>query len=270
MVSNSTKQYSVIIPTFNRASFLQRALTSVLNQSLLPSEIIVIDDGSTDNTQDVVAAFSEVIYIYKENGGVSSARNEGIKRAKYDYIAFLDSDDEWHVDKMYLQLQSNVLVSYTDEVWVRDAKEIKIPKKFHKNRPTTFESELEFCNIAPSSVVIHKKVLADVGFFDEELEVCEDYDLWLRILLKYPIVLVDKKLIIKHAGHEDQLSFKHWGMDRFRVKSLEKLYRCSPRSVIEEVLLKKYALLLKGFKKHNRESEVIIYENKIQYIKTIL
>lgn len=262
------KNYTVIIPTFNRASFLQRALTSVLNQTLLPSEIIVVDDGSDDNTKDVVAEFSEVTYVYKANGGVSSARNEGIKRAKYEYIAFLDSDDEWHKDKMYLQLKSSSLVTYTDEVWVRNGKEIKIPKKFHKNMPTTFESEIEFCNIAPSSIVIHKSVLDEVGLFDEELEVCEDYDLWLRILLEYSISLVDQKLIIKYAGHEDQLSFKYWGMDRFRVRSLEKLYQVSSRSIIKEILHKKYILLLKGFEKNNRIREVEIYKNKIEYITT--
>lgn len=260
------KNYTVIIPTFNRASFLRRALTSVLNQTLLPSEIIVVDDGSIDNTEDVVAEFSEVTYIYKANGGVSSARNEGIKRAKYEYIAFLDSDDEWHQDKMYLQLQSESLVTYTDEVWIRDGKEIKIPKKFHKKIPTTLESEIEFCNIAPSSIVIHKSVLDDIGNFDEDLEVCEDYDLWLRILLKYPINLVDQKLTIKYAGHEDQLSFKYWGMDRFRVRSLEKLYQLSLRSIIREVLLHKYRLLLKGFEKNNRTREVEIYKKKIEYI----
>jgi len=260
-------EYTVVIPTFNRATLLPRAIKSVLAQTHLPSEIIVVDDGSDDNTKEIVSGFSGVTYIFKKNSGVSSARNLGIKKAKYNYIAFLDSDDVWFKDKMYSQLRLEADFSYTDEVWVRDDKEIKIPKKFHKNSPTIFESEIEFCNIAPSSVVVHKKVFDDVGLFDESLEVCEDYDLWLRVLLKYKIELLDKKLIKKYAGHQDQLSFKHWGMDRFRVQSLEKIYESEKKEIIYLTLLKKYKLLLDGFRKHNKKDEVKFYENKIQLLK---
>lgn len=261
------KKYSVIIPTFNRAGFLARAIESVLAQTATPSEIIVVDDGSTDTTKELLQNYPQIIYIYKENGGVSSARNVGVKAAKYEYIAFLDSDDSWHKEKMQLQLECDAVVSYTDEVWIREGKEIKIPKKFRKNSPATLESEIAFCNIAPSSVLIHKKVFDEVGLFDESLEVCEDYDLWLRILLKYNIELVDKKLIKKYAGHSDQLSFKHWGMDRFRVQSLEKLYKLSQDEVIYTTLLSKYKLLIQGFEKRNKKDEVLFYENRIQYLK---
>ena len=219
---------SVVIPTYNRYTFLKRALTSVFTQTYKPSEVIVIDDGSTDNTSQIKQDFPSIRYFYQQNKGVSSARNLGIKKASYEWIAFLDSDDEWHKDKLKEQVafhkqNPDILMSYTDEVWIRNGVEVKIPKKFKKLGVDIFKENLEYCNIAPSSVCLHVELLKDVGLFDESLEVCEDYDLWLRILVKYRVGLIDKKLIKKYAGHEDQLSFKHWGMDRFRVESLEKL-----------------------------------------------
>lgn len=160
-------------------------------------------------------------------------------------------------------------MSYTDEIWIRDGHSIKIPKKFKKIGNDVFMENISFCNIAPSSAFIHKSILKNIGGFDECLEVCEDYDLWLRIAMSYEIALVKSKLIKKYAGHEDQLSFKHWGMDRFRVVSLEKLLKQTRKidegkvKVIQEELVKKYNLLLKGAIKHKREEDINTYEEKI-------
>ncbi|RUM64714.1 MAG: glycosyl transferase, partial [Sulfurimonas sp.] len=132
-----------------------------------------------------------------------------------------------------------------------------------------FSENLSFCNIAPSSALLHKSIFASIGLFDESLDVCEDYDLWLRIMIKNKIALVDKKLIRKYAGHEDQLSFKYWGMDRFRVFTLEKLLKNKNKisdkkiQMIKKELLKKYTLLLKGAVKHEREEDIEIYEGKM-------
>ena len=159
-------------------------------------------------------------------------------------------------------------MSYTDEVWIRDGITVKIPKKFKKIGDDVLRENLSFCNIAPSSVLIHKSIFGSVGNFDENLEVCEDYDLWLRILMKNKIALVNKKLISKYAGHEDQLSFKHWGMDRFRVITLEKLL--DDKNITEEQeilirneLLKKYKLLFKGAIKYERLEDIKKYEEKV-------
>ena len=219
---------SVVIPTYNRYEFLKRALHSVYDQTHSPFEVIVIDDGSTDETQQIVQDFPNIKYFYQENAGVSSARNLGIKKSASDWIAFLDSDDEWHEDKLEEQVffhkqNPKVLMSYTDEKWIRERVEVKVPKKFRKFGGDIFKKCLSHCIIAPSATLIHKELLNAVGIFDESLEVCEDYDLWLRIAQSYKIGLVDKKLITKYAGHDDQLSFKYWGMDRFRVLALEKL-----------------------------------------------
>ncbi len=262
-------QISVVIPTHNRYEFLKRALASVLSQTYQPSEIIVIDDGSTDNTSHIKQDFPSIKYFYQKNGGVSSARNLGIKKASYEWIAFLDSDDEWHKDKLKEQVafhkqNPDILMSYTDEKWIRDAKEVKIPKKFKKYSGEVFDKCLSYCIIAPSASIIHKDLFSKVGLFDESLEVCEDYDLWLRIAVENEIGLVDKKLITKYAGHDDQLSFKHWGMDRFRVRSLEKLLFSIKKETVKKVLVQKYKLLLKGAIKYDKIEDKLFYTTRLK------
>lgn len=264
---------SVIIPTYNRFEVLKRALKSVMSQSHQAEEIIVVDDGSDDKTSQITKYFPNITYIYQKNSGVSSARNSGIRSAKYEWIAFLDSDDEWHEDKLKEQAnlhrdQRDLLMSYTDERWIRDAKEVKVAKKYAKVGRDLFEASLSHCIIAPSSALMHRSLFDSLGFFDETLEVCEDYDLWLRVSLKHNIGLVDKKLITKYGGSADQLSRKFWGMDRFRVEALEKLMQeislGEKREMIRDELLRKYTLLLKGALKHERVEDAKIYEEKIK------
>ena len=260
---------SVVIPTYNRYKFLKRALKSVYAQTHLAQEVIVVDDGSTDNTIQIKKDFPNIIYLYQKNSGVSSARNLGINNSSYEWIAFLDSDDEWDKDKLKLQVEfhkenRDILMSYTDERWIRDSKEIKIPKKFRKFGGDIFDRCLSHCIIAPSATLIHKDLLDAVGVFDESLEVCEDYDLWLRVAVENKIGLVDKKLITKYAGHDDQLSFKHWGMDRFRVLALEKLIKSSKKEIVIKSLVEKYSLLLKGAIKYDRIQAINEYKEKIK------
>ena len=261
---------TVVIPTYNRYEVLKRSLASVFFQTYTPCEVIVIDDGSSDNTSQITKDFPSVKYFYQKNNGVSSARNLGIAQASYEWIAFLDSDDEWRQDKLAQQVtfhQENphILMSYTDEIWLRNGVSVKIPKKFQKIGKDVFLENLEYCNIAPSSALIHKSVFESVGVFDESLEVCEDYDLWLRILLKYEIGLIKQKLILKYGGDADQLSTKHWGMDRFRVLALEKLLKTQTekKELIQNILLKKYELLLKGAIKHNKVDDIVLYEKNL-------
>jgi len=263
---------TVVIPTYNRYKFLKRALDSVFAQTYLSQDVIVVDDGSTDDTFQIQKDFPTIKYLYQKNAGVSSARNTGIKEAKNEWVAFLDSDDEWLKNKLKTQVafhkeNRNILISYTDEKWVRDSKEVKIPKKFFKIGVNAFSENIEYCNIAPSSTLIHKTLFEEVGLFDEELEVCEDYDLWLRVSLKNKIGLIDKKLIVKYAGHKEQLSGKYWGMDRFRVLALEKLLKekSSYENLIVETLVKKYNLLLKGAIKYDKMSDILYYKVKLAF-----
>ena len=261
---------SVVIPTYNRYEVLKRALTSVFTQTHSPFEVIVIDDGSTDKTQQIQQDFPNIKYFYQENAGVSSARNLGIEKSTQDWMAFLDSDDEWHEDKLkeqvlFHKVNPDVLMTYTDEKWIRDGVEVRVPKKFRKFGGEIFKECLSHCIIAPSATLINKELLNRVGLFDENLEVCEDYDLWLRIAQGHKIGLVDKKLITKYAGHNDQLSFKHWGMDRFRVLALEKLLasEVSNRELIIDMLLQKYRVLLKGAIKYDKMADIKKYKEKI-------
>jgi glycosyltransferase involved in cell wall biosynthesis len=262
---------SVVIPTYNRYSVLQRALASVYAQTHKPKEIIIVDDGSTDETSQILKLFPDAKYYYQKNSGVSSARNLGIKKSNHEWIAFLDSDDEWHPEKLqeHLALHLNkpeLQMSYTDEKWIRDNKEVKLPKKYRKSDGHIFKECLSHCIIAPSATIIHKDLLGKVGLFDESLKVCEDYDLWLRVACENEIGLIDKKLITKYGGDADQLSMKFWGMDRFRVKALEKLFKYHnlEKQLIKSVLIEKYSVLLIGAKKHDRIQDINNYEKKLE------
>ena len=163
---------SVVIPTYNRYEVLKRALASVFAQTHSPFEVIVIDDGSTDNTSQIQQEFSTIKYFYQENAGVSSARNLGIEKSSCVWVAFLDSDDEWHEHKLKEQVlfhkeNPEILMSYTDEKWIRAEVEVKVPKKFRKFGGEIFRECLSHCIIAPSSTLVHKELLNNIGVFDE-------------------------------------------------------------------------------------------------------
>jgi GT2 family glycosyltransferase len=224
---------SVVIPTHNRAHTLVRAIQSVVSQTLKPAEIIVVDDGSTDNTREIIAAhFPDVLYCYQNNQGVSAARNKGIELARGEWIAFLDSDDEWLVEKLQCQkdswsLESSYRVVHSDEIWVRDGVRVNKPRRYQTRQGRIYQYCLPLCAISPSSVIIEKKLLLEVGCFDETLAVCEDYDLWLKICASYPVLAVSKPLLIKYGGHPDQLSTATWGLDQFRVQALYNMINSS-------------------------------------------
>ena len=246
---------SVIITTYNRADFILKAIESVKNQTYKAKEIIVIDDGSTDNTTELLKLY-DIRYVYQQNSGVSSARNKGIKLALYDWIAFLDSDDIWHSDKLSKQNEfhnknQNILMSHTDEVWKFNNKIKNKNKDQQKLNTYSFTENLKTCKIGPSTVLIHKKIFHDIGYFDESLIVCEDYDLWLRILIKHKIGFINEELITKVSGHNNQLSFSVAFVDLYKIQALEKHINSIYKQEVLEVLVSKYKILIKGAKKHN-------------------
>ena len=263
---NSDFNISVIIPTFNRRHTLKRAISSVLNQTLKPVEIIVVDDGSTDGTDEWLQLYYPSIkLISQSNSGVSSARNIGIQHAQTDWISLLDSDDEWLKDKLEKQVNillknSNILFCHTDEIWVRNGVRVNQGLKHQKYGGMIFENCLDICRISPSSSLFHRSLLDDVGFFDEELKVCEDYDLWLRITVKYPVLYLDEPLIIKYGGHKNQLSKVPEGIERYRIQTLEKLKqnkKLVPKQkyLVERMLVKKYTIYANGVLKRGRKGE---------------
>jgi glycosyltransferase involved in cell wall biosynthesis len=263
---------SVVIPTYNRWNFLNRALSSVVNQTYPAHQIIVVDDGSDESVSDSLRhSFPDVQFLRQENKGVASARNLGIKQSTGEWVALLDSDDEWEPTKLEKQLAfigkfPKLRAIHTGERWIRNGNEVSPPAYLEKSNHLLWERSLRHCLICPSSVLLHCSVFETVGLFDEKLTVCEDYDFWLRLLLEQEIGLVDEKLVIKHGGHDDQLSTTTWGMDRFRVRALQKILNnqllSNDRKVnVLEVLHKKCDILAQGAEKRGKLEEAQKYRN---------
>ncbi|MBU1487771.1 glycosyltransferase [bacterium] len=261
---------TVIIPTYNRASFLTSAVESVLSQDYPDFEVLVIDDGSTDRTREAIKPYlSKINYLYQEHKGVSAARNHGIRLARGEYIAFLDSDDLWKKEKLSIQTrfmeERGIEVSQTEEIWIRNGRRVNPGKRHKKYSGWIFDKVLKLCLISPSSMMVKRKVFAEKGCFDESLPACEDYDLSLRLAKDYEIGLISKPLIIKQGGHPDQLSKKYWGMDRFRVRALEKVLGDNPtsdqRRLVLRVLEEKCRILAQGALKRGRMEEAKEWES---------
>lgn len=260
---------SVIIPTYNRASLLTRAINSVLGQSSFGGEIIIVDDGSTDDTKDIVKGFHPkgcLKYIYMEKKGAAAARNRGVAEANHDIIAFLDSDDHWHKEKLSKQLKalcqnSSYSISHTGEKWLRRGLHLN-QKEIHKPRHGyIFDHCLKLCAVGLSTVLMKKWLFLESGGFNESLPCCEDYDLWLRISSKYDFLLIPEPLTIKEGGREDQLSYQYRvGMDKYRIYALEQLLTKGDlneqqitRTLAE--LKKKCKIYGRGCIKHGRHNE---------------
>ena len=256
---------SVIIPTFNRANVIKRAVISVLNQTSSDFECIVVDDGSTDKTDSVLSEFSSKIRVVKtENRGVAAARNFGAELAEGKFIAFLDSDDEWKKEKLSRQIsymkESGLKISQTDEIWMRNGKFVNKSRKYIRPSGDIFYKCLEVCAVTPSSVVMERELFFDYGGFDESFPVCEDFDLWLRMSPKEKFGLVDEPLIIKYGGAADQLS-NAAGMDKYRIISIyNMLYKNNnldkeQKKALFETLAKKVKIYAEGAKKREKFDE---------------
>lgn len=269
---------SVVVPTYNRRELLKRALLSVFCQTSLPTEVTVIDDGSTDGTDIMLRReFPQVNYYGQQNLGVSAARNLGIQQTSGDWLAFLDSDDEWLPEKLASQkaaLTANPehRICHTEENWIRNGTQVDVPKKYAKTGGWIFSHCLPLCAMSPSTMLIHRSVFAGIGLFDTRLPACEDYDLWLRITANYPVLLVEQPQINKHGGHKDQLSFAYWGMDRFRISALQKIIDAGQlseqnRQAAVNMLVKKAGIYLNGVSKRGKTEEADYYRQLIERYK---
>ena len=250
-----------------------RAIDSVLSQTRPADEIILVDDGSSDDTDLLIKEiFPDITYIWQENSGISHARNTGISCAKSSWIAFLDSDDEWLPSKLsnqlhILQLKNDYKICHTNEIWIRNGRRINQMNKHKKSGGLIFKNCLPLCVISPSSVIIHCSVFEQYGMFDKSLPVCEDYDLWLRLCAFLPVLFLEKPQIIKYGGHQDQLSHRYWGMDRFRIIALEKTI-ANPDISSENknaallTLLGKIDIYIQGAEKRGKKEDVELYMEK--------
>ena len=191
----------------------------------------------------------------------------------------LDSDDEWLPEKLEkqsqaIQVNSNNKICHTDEVWIRNGVRVNPMKKHRKYGGNIYKYCLPLCVVSPSSIMIHKDIFKDVGLFDENFPVCEDYDLWLRICSRYPVVYLREKLIKKFGGHDDQLSRRYWGMDRFRIQALEKMINDpvlseNDRMATITTAINKARILQKGLVKHSHEEEAEKMTKKLAELETL-
>ena len=262
---------SVIIPTYNRGWILKEAINSVLAQDFTDFELIVVDDGSTDNTQDILSSYKEdIVVLMQDNKGVSSARNRGIVSASGQFIAFLDSDDLWLSQKLSTQVDffkanPDALIYQTEEKWIRNGIRVN-PKKRHKKLTgDIFEPSLYLCLVSTSAVMIKHSLFEKTGMFDESLPACEDYDMWLRISCRYPVYLIDTPLIIKRGGHDDQLS-RSSGLDRHRIQSLKKIIESNlltdkQAMAAVNVLKEKCDIYANGCLKRGRKDKALYYND---------
>ncbi len=272
------KLVSVIVPVYNREKELERALNSIFNQTYPFYEVIVIDDGSKLNLKKIITKFDQNKIVYlknQENRGVSFSRNRGIKESNGDLIAFLDSDDEWKKDKLEKQInymkETGYRVVHTEEIWIRNGVRVNPKKRHKKNGGDIFIPSLELCLMSPSSIILKREIFDIYGLFDENLAVCEDYDLWLRITSKENVGFIEEPLIIKYGGHKDQLSRKYEAMDRFRVQSLlNLLINCEltdyQKEEVKKMIEKKTKILYNGAIKRGKK-DAIIYQKWLKEIK---
>lgn len=265
---------SIIIPTFNRSNVLLRAIHSVFKQTYKNYELIVVDDGSTDDTEIVLQPFisnNSLRYFKQNNSGVSSARNFGASVAKGKWFAFLDSDDEWLANKLldqmnFLQNNSHLNIVYGDEIWVRNGQRVNQKSVHRKSGGWIFENCIQQCLIAPSSVIIHEKLFREMKGFDESYTVCEDYDLWLKISSSNEIGFISVPLIIKYGGHADQLSTKFFAMDMWRLKSLQNILLTADlseksRELVVLTMKQKGAILMQGYLKRGNEEALNVVKS---------
>lgn len=259
---------SVIIPTYNRAGFIHKAVDSVLAQTYHNFELIVVDDGSTDETAAIIARYRDkrLVYLSQENLGASAARNTGIRAARYDLFVFLDSDDWFHPEKLALQTAAmhhspDYLISHTEEIWYRRGVVLNQKTKHKKNHGDIFLQSLKLCAVGMSTVMARRRLFEAVGMFDESMPCCEDYDLWLKTSVQFPFLLVDKPLTYKDGGRDDQLSVQHRiGMDKWRIGSLLQLLESNGLSgqqilAVRREVGRKCTIYGNGCLKHGRRAE---------------
>ncbi len=261
------KFISIVIPTYNRQNFLQKAIDSVLAQTYPYFELIVVDDGSQDNTAELVENYnSDIVYIRQENKGPAAARNRGVEAARYNLLAFLDSDDRFAENKLEVQMRAmqenkQYLISHTQEIWYRNGCILNQKTRHRKNSGDIFRQSLELCAVGMSTVMMRKEIFERYGLFDEDFPCCEDYDLWLRVSAEQEFLLVDMPLTFKEGGRDDQVSsIYRMGMDKFRINSIMKILASGSLSeeqtdLARRELERKCMIFGKGCIKHGRVEE---------------
>ena len=266
-------EVSVVIPTFNRWPMIAEAVASVMAQRRVDFELIIVDDGSGDETVTQLPALADLIRseqrpvrtLRMRNRGPAAARNLGVAAAGAPLIAFLDSDDLWETDKLERQLRHmrqrpGCMVSHTDEIWMRCGVRVNPGHRHRKRGGDIFIDSLRTCLVSPSAVMMRTSVFRELGGFDEDMHAAEDYDLWLRLLLEYQVEFLPEPLVIRRAGHQGQLSATVRAIDRFRILALLKLLRRNDfsrqqRDAVCDVLIEKCGIYGNGAARRGNATE---------------
>ncbi len=260
----SVPRVSVVIPTFNRYGFVREAIDSVFAQTMSAFECIVVDDGSTDGTAEVLESIDDprLTVIRQERRGVSAARNRGAAASRAPLVAFLDSDDRWLPEKLAVQCRffdahPQIALCQTEELWYRNGVRVNPRRKHAKPSGWIFRCCLPLCVVSPSAAMIRRAFFDALGGFDEALPACEDYDLWLRAVLRTEVATLPEALTIKRGGHADQLS-RGWGLDRWRIRALQKilddpLLPAEDRPLVEAEIVRRSRIVAAGARKRGNE-----------------
>jgi len=205
-----TLTVSVVIPTYNYGRFLGAAIESALGQSYPPLEIIVVDDGSTDDTPDVAARYAgKIRYVRKENAGVSAARNTGVAHATGDLVAFLDADDRWLPEKLARQVPLFAdaavgLVHAGSRIFDHDTGGILC--ELLPEESTDFHAALRWCCISAPSTVIRRRIFDEAGPFDQTIVEGEDWDMWIRIAAAGYKLTGCRHVLVEYRTHASNTS----------------------------------------------------------------
>ncbi len=266
-------EIAVIIPNFQRKERLRRALASVLEQTLHPAEVVIVDDASTNDLSEIrkeVESASVRWLTQERNAGPGSARNAGAAATISPWITFLDSDDWWESEKLEKQWawhsdHPEFRISQVKEKWVRGGKAVKKPSHWEPREGDLFADSVERCSIGPSCVCLHRSLWAEVGGFDPRFRVCEDYELWLRITLLEQVGKIPGEFLVSKDGDGlDQLSRITPAMDRHRVVGLLELLKLdtissAQRKLAIQGIRRKTEILSQGAVRRGQESRSHIY-----------
>lgn len=271
--SSKSHLVSVIIPTYDRLHLLKEAIASVQAQYYRPIELIVVDDGSTDGTAEQLRGVHNIrLLSIGHTGCPGAARNAGIEASTGDYLAFLDSDDLWEPEKIAVQMEAltgdtDTPIIHCRELWLRDGRTVSQTGQRHRRAGWLFADAVRKCIIGPSTVLLRRSVLEDVGGFRNDLQIAEDYELWLRVTDQYPVAYLDQPFVTKRAGHGDQLSTRYGQIERFRIDALAPLVAANRwkephhQSIAKQELERKCLIYAAGARKRKHNSEAARYES---------
>jgi glycosyltransferase involved in cell wall biosynthesis len=264
---------TIIVPTYNRLPYLKNAINSVFHQVYRRFQLIVVDDGSTDGTEDYVHSLNNqenLRYLRIPHCGMpGKVRNAGVRLTTGEYLAFLDSDDRWKPEKLarqitYFEEHPEIQICHSREVWQRGEKIVSQAGQKHKRSGKIFVDALKKCIIGPSTVMMRRELFEEFGGFREDLEIAEDYELWLRITARYPVGYIDEPLVIKRGGHADQLSEKYGQIEIFRIRALllnleEGFFEGEQRQLSTQELVRKCRIYAAGCEKRGKDEEARKY-----------